>query len=211
MKNVTLIGLTGQTGAGKSSVCSIIENMGFIIIDADKVSREVTETDINCLADLVMKFSCGILTENGTLNRKRLASIVFSDPKQLVTLNKTIFPYITARIEKHIEELGQKNKNPIVVLDAPTLFESGIDVRCDIIVSVLAEKDIRIDRIIQRDSLTGKEAMQRVNAQHEDSFYTERSNHIIYNNGGFEELTQRTREVFEYILEKIAKENAEEL
>ncbi|MBQ2756829.1 MAG: dephospho-CoA kinase [Oscillospiraceae bacterium] len=209
MKNATLIGLTGQTGAGKSTVCSLIENMGFIIIDADKVSREVVDTDINCLVDLVMKFSCGILNENGKLNRKRLASIVFSDPKQLVTLNKTIFPYITARIEKHIDELGQTNNNPVVVLDAPTLFESGIDMRCDYIVSVLAEKDIRIDRIIQRDGLSGKEAMQRVNAQHEDSFYTERSNHIIYNNGDHEELKQRTTEVFEYLLEKIAKENSE--
>ena len=210
MKKIKLIGLTGQTGAGKSSVCEIIEKMGFVIIDADKVSHEVTDTDLNCLADLVMKFSCGILTENGTLNRKRLASIVFSDPKNLVTLNKTIFPYITARIEKRIEELGRKQEGCIVVLDAPTLFESGIDRRCDAIVSVLADRDVRLDRIIKRDGLTSREALQRVNSRHEDSFYTEKSDHIVYNNGDFAELNERVTEVFEYIREKFEKENSAE-
>lgn len=207
MKKIKLIGLTGQTGAGKSSVCEIIEKMGFVIIDADKVSHEVVDTDLNCLADLVMKFSCGILTENGKLNRKRLASIVFSDQKNLVTLNKTIFPYITAKIESRIAELGMKEDGCIVVLDAPTLFESGIDRRCNTIVSVLADRDTRLDRIIKRDGLSSREALQRVNAQHEDSFYTEKSDHIIYNNGGFDELNERVTEVFEYIREKFEKEN----
>ena len=205
MKKIKIIGLTGQTGAGKSSVCEIIEKLGFNVIDADKVSREVVDTDLNCLADLVMKFSCGILTENGTLNRKRLAAIAFSDPKNLAKLNRTIFPYITARIDKLIEELAAGGAEA-VVLDAPTLIESGIDRKCDVVVSVLADTDSRLDRIIARDGLTEREATQRMSAQHDDSFYTERSRHIIYNNGTLEELEARVREVFGGILENIERD-----
>lgn len=194
MRKICVIGLTGQTGAGKSSVSKIIRSQGITVIDCDAVSREVVANEKGCLADMALEFSIAILNMDGTLNRKRLAEIVFGDSKKLERLNALIFPYIRSYIKDKLELLEAQGER-VVVLDAPTLFESGIDADCDSVISVIASEALRLNRIVVRDHLTDEEARRRIAAQHKDSFYTTRSQIVIVNDKDEQELHVKTLEL----------------
>ena len=202
MRNICVIGLTGQTGAGKSSVSKIIRSQGMEVIDCDRVSREVVANEKACLADLALAFSIAILNMDGTLNRKRLADIVFSDQQKLDQLNALIFPYIRNYILARIEQLDEQDV-PVVVLDAPTLFESGIDADCDFVISVIAPEAQRLNRIVVRDHLTDEEARRRMASQHNDAYYTTRSQVVIVNDKDPHDLHVKTLELIGYIQKAI--------
>lgn len=186
MINIVL-GLTGQTGAGKSTLCQYLQQKGCRIIDADQVARDVVEKGSDCIADVILEFGCEYLTVDGSLNRRKLAENVFTDKAKLKKLNDIMFPYIIADIREQIR-LAQESFEGIIVLDAPTLFESGCDKFCDKVVSVIASQDIRCRRIIDRDGLSEEEALHRIGAQHSDNFYMERSWAVLQNNGDVSEL-----------------------
>lgn len=194
MKRICVIGLTGQTGAGKSSVSKIIRSQGIAVIDCDEVAHEVVAGEKCCLADLALEFSIAILNIDGTLNRKKLAEIVFGTPKKLERLNTLIFPYIRSYLKDKIQQLEAQGER-IVVLDAPTLFESGIDKDCDSVISVIAPEAQRLNRIVVRDHLTDEEARRRIAAQHDDAYYTSRSQIVIVNDKDEQELHVKTLEL----------------
>ena len=187
MRKIKVVGLTGQTGAGKSSVSKIIRSQGVEVIDCDLISREVVAKEKRCVADLALEFSISILNIDGTLNRKKLGSIVFSDKQKLQRLNEIIFPYIKEYVFNRIDEL-EKMQVKLVVLDAPTLFESGLDADCDSVVSVIAPVVQRQNRIVIRDHLSDVEARNRIDSQHNDEYYTSRSQLVIVNDGDTHEL-----------------------
>ncbi len=171
-----IIGLTGPTGAGKSSCSKIAENFGFKVIDCDKTAREAVEKGTDGLKALTVAFGEDILLKNGELNRKALAEKAFKSKENTELLNKTILPFIVKLLEKETE-------NGNVLLDAPTLFESGINEICTKTVAVLADSEIRLKRIIERDNLTLNEAKTRMNAGKNDIFYLDNADYIIHNNG----------------------------
>lgn len=182
-----ILGLTGQSGAGKTTVSRHLAGLpGFFVIDADQVAREVVRRGAPCLQKLCEAFGEQILLPSGELDRRKLAGIVFSDPAQLAKLNAVTLPFITRRIEEQLESL--RGRYRCVVLDAPTLFESGADRMCDAVAAVLADREKRIARIRRRDGLSEREAAQRVDAQHGELFYTRRAEYILCNNGGEREL-----------------------
>ena len=160
-----LIGLTGQSGAGKSTVSKVFKENGYFVVDADKVSRKVSESESGKAA-LKAAFGEGVF-ESGNLNRKKLASIVFNDKKELQKLNTTLLPLICNEIDKIVKESGSS----YILLDAPTLFESGINSRCDIILAVTAPFSALVSRIMARDFLTNEEEESRISSQHSDSFF----------------------------------------
>ena len=172
------MGLTGPTGSGKTTACSVAEDNGFFVINCDKTARKATE-DGDCLAALAAAFGQDILDENGALDRAALAKKAFSDSGQTELLNKTIFPFITRLIEEEIA-LSDRDK---ILLDAPTLFESGVDSKCNAVIAVLADKETRLKRILQRDSIDEAAAQRRMNAGKTDEFYKSKTAHIIYNDG----------------------------
>ena len=178
----TVIGLTGQTGAGKTAASQILRELGCAVIDADQVSRQVVDGPNECLADLVLAFSVDIINDKGALDRKKLASIVFTDKAKLKRLNTIIFPYIVEEIERQLQ-LAQETSPIAVILDAPTLFESGADRLCHKTLSILADPEIRSARIMKRDSLTEEEANNRMSSQHPDQYYISRSDLTIRNDG----------------------------
>ena len=189
-----IIGLTGPTGSGKSSACKLCESYGLKHIDCDLLARKAVEKGSNGLKALVNAFGSGILNQDGTLNRKLLAKIAFSDKAKTEILNATIFPFIRALV---MEETKSGN----ILLDAPTLFESKIDNICFKTIAVLSDKEIRIKRIIARDNLTEEEALTRISAGKTDNFYKEYANYIIYNNKTEEEFLKE----FSLVLESILK------
>lgn len=186
-----VIGLTGQTGAGKSTVSAYLRENGIAVIDADKTARDVVETGSACIADIALEFGCEYINMDGTLNRKKMAKTVFTEKEKLKKLNTLMFPYIIERIQDEIKQLRQKGE-PIIVLDAPTLFESGADKDCDYVVSVTADPALRMQRIVRRDNLTQEEAMQRISAQHDEEYYKSRSWKMLENNGSVDELKNQT-------------------
>lgn len=190
MKNL-IVGLTGQTGAGKTTVSEYLRVNGITVIDADKVARDVVGKGSVCVADIALEFGCEYLNADGTLNRKKMAEHVFTDRAKLKRLNNVMFPYIISSINEKLDELRAKDEG-IIVLDAPTLFESGVDKNCDRVVSVIAPMELRKQRIIQRDGLSEEEAIHRINSQHDDAYYGSRSWIVLKNDGDLTGLKMQT-------------------
>ena len=183
-----IIGLTGPTGAGKSLLAPLAEEFGFFVVDCDKTARLATEPGKPGLSALTEVFGSDILNPDGSLNRKALAQKAFADPDSTALLNRTVLPYIADMIRAEIV-----NKNAL--LDAPTLFESGIDRICSVTVALLAEKSLRLARIMERDGLTKEEALLRIGAGKPDAFYRENADYVLYNNGNPDELKQQFRQI----------------
>ena len=189
-----MIGLTGQSGAGKTTVSRVFSQNGFAVIDADIISREVTEKGQPCLTELSEAFGSDIINPDGTLNRKRLGSIVFSDREKLRQLNGIIYPYIIYRIISRIDELSEDGRE-LILLDAPTLFEANADDLCDLIISVTADESIRMSRIIARDGITPEAAKKRFESQYSEHFFVNHSDFVIINNKTPDVLAAKAEEV----------------
>lgn len=170
------IGLTGPTGAGKSSATVRAAEMGFVTVDCDALAREAVEKETAGYKALVKVFGREILNKDGTLNRKALAKKAFSSAESTELLNQTLLPHIALLVKKRA--IGEK-----ILLDAPTLFESGIDSMCDFTVAVLADEAVRLNRITARDGIDDEAARLRISAGKSDEFYIENSDYIIRNNG----------------------------
>ena len=186
MKNL-VVGLTGQTGAGKTTVSDYLKENGVTIIDADHIAREVVESGSACIADIALEFGCEYINMDGTLNRKKMAKTVFTDKAKLKKLNALIFPYIIDSIRTRTAQLRREQQG-IIVLDAPTLFESGGDKLCDVIVSVVTPREERLRRVLERDGITREAAEARMSNQHEDEYYTRRSHFVITNSSDLAHL-----------------------
>ncbi len=194
LEGVMVVGLTGQTGAGKTTVCRIFIENGFAVINADMVSRFVVEKDKPCLLELVEMFGNDIIDSDGELNRRKLADIVFSDKSKLEILNSICYPYITSEILSRIRSLSENNQK-LILLDAPTLFESRADDFCEIVISVISRQENRLARIMERDGITEEEALKRINSQYDEKFFIDHSEFIIKNNKDMKNLYNVAKEV----------------
>lgn len=203
--NVYIAGLTGMSGAGKTTACNVFGQSGFEIVNCDEVARAVVECGKPALAAIADRFGRGILREDGSLDRGKLSGIVFSDSDRLKALNDIIYPFITFEIVCRIMRCAAKGRQ-LVLLDAPTLFESGADALCDTIVCVTAEKEACAKRIMARDGLTREQAEKRLGSQHDASFYIDRSHHSAVNCGSLAEFEEALR----VIAEKIRKTTMED-
>lgn len=199
--SIKVIGLTGPTGAGKTTVCEAAKTLGIAVINADVVAREVVLPGQPALNELAKCFGSSILKADGSLDRSELARLAFSDKEKTEKLNKTILPFIVDRINEIISQLQCAGKTA-VLLDAPTLYESGADKICDEVIAVLCPLEIRRERIIKRDKLSEKDADIRMKAQKSDDFYKERTNNIIINDGSVEQLFSKSTELLSNILHK---------
>ena len=193
-----VIGLTGQTGAGKSTVRKLLKAKGAAVIDADSVAHEVADNSLSCLTDIVEHFSCMVLDEKGKLNRRALGRIVFSDRKKLALLNKIMFPYIVSAIKGQVTAYEQAGAQ-IIVIDGATLIESGCAKMCSVLVSVTADEETRLTRIIRRDGISKRDAVRRVSAQNPEEFYIKASDYVIKNNGTPGDLERAAEKVLDEI------------
>ncbi len=197
-KQTYVVGLTGQSGAGKSTVSRVFVENGFALIDADRIARDVVQAGSPCLSELTDYFGEKILYPDGTLNRRKLANIVFCNRDKLESLNSISHPFITEEIFKHINRYARTGQK-LILLDAPTLFESRAADFCDLIISVVADPEQRCRRIMKRDSITKDEALHRMNSQLEECFFIRHSDYVIRNNDNLEQLFAMTKEVADKI------------
>ena len=176
-RNKRLVGITGGSGCGKSHLSGLLRERGIPVIDCDLVSREIMSKGKPCTKEVIDFFGEEI-APYGEVNRRKLGKIVFSDPEKLKKLNEITHKYILADIYNKME----KEDSYVVCLDGATLIESGIE--CDVLVGILADKQIRKNRIMGRDNLTEEDAENRIQAQKDDSFYIENCDFVVYNNSG---------------------------
>ena len=168
-----IIGITGGSGAGKSTVAKIFESMGAEVADADEIYRRVTGKGSASLCEIKNVWPKAV--KNGELDRKVLAAIVFNSEAELHKLNSITHKYVIDEIKAMIE----KSTAEIFVIDAIALFESGLFRLCHKTLAVVAQKGTRIARIMARDGLTKSEALMRINAQKSDTFFTENADYTI--------------------------------
>ncbi len=185
-----IIGLSGQTGAGKSAVAAMFRELGAGVVSADTAARQaVEEADVK--AALCAAFG-DVLNPDRSLNRARVARIAFSSKKNLARLNHITHP----RIVEIMLEMASRCEQDTVIFDAPQLFEAHADVFCEKIISVLSAREKRLERLVRRDNLRREEVELRMSAQYDEQFFIEHSDRIIDNNGTVEELRACVKEVY---------------
>ena len=173
-----IIGLTGFSGAGKSTVAAIFKANGFYHLDCDKLVHERVYCDPAVIAAVSEVFGLNVV-KDGVLNRIALRRCTMGDPEAIKKLNEAMRPHIL----KHIHNDLLAHRNLPIILDAPLLFESGLDRECEKVLSVIADRKVAMQRIIERDGLSAEDAEKRLSSQKNADFYIERSDYVLYNNG----------------------------
>lgn len=175
-----IIGITGQTGAGKSTICRALVSRGAYHIDADAVAKSLYCKGAPILSKLQDAFGSQILTADGALDRPALAAAAFRDRDSTARLNAIVHPAVTEKIRAILDE-QRKAGVQCVLIDAIALFESGEAALCDRTVGVIAPEAVRLARITARDGLSEADALLRIRAQHDESFYVSRCDDVIRN------------------------------
>lgn len=191
MKN-RVIGLTGQTGAGKSTVAEYARELSCEIISADKVAREALQKGSSVLKTLAELFGCDIIDSDGECVRSLLAQRAFSSRENTELLNRTTHPWIIRRTKEYIDMIPQGR---LIVFDAPQLFESGAQTLCESVIAVVAPAATRLDRIMKRDGISRDAALLRINAQHGEDYYTSRADYIIDGSKPLDHVRQETERI----------------
>lgn len=191
-----IIGITGPTGAGKSSVCEFIKNnYNAEIIDADKVVKELQDDKQSSYYLAIREiFGSDVLDNNDFINRKTLAHIAFADINKKDKLNELTKRYVVSDIKERIQILRQTGLDYIIV-DAPTLIENGMQSMFNKIIAVIAKKEDRLKRICKRDDISEEYATLRMQAQKGNEFYTKYADFVITNED--KDLESKVRTVFE--------------
>ena len=171
-----IIGITGGTGSGKSTLLHLIAEKGGLVLDCDKIYHQLLQTDAALLASIENAFP-GTVAE-GVLDRKKLGTIVFNDEAALQKLNQITHAAVKAEILRRLEI-----KPNLAAIDAIGLFEGELDILCDVTVAVTAPAQDRIRRIMARDGIPEEYARNRISAQHDDCWYTEKCTYILENSG----------------------------
>lgn len=187
-----IIGITGSSGAGKDTVCEIIEKKyNAEIIDADKIAKELSKKGTVYLNSIVNCFGTEIIDKKGELNRKKLADIIFEDEQKREELNKLTFIHVVDEIQKRINNIKKK----IIIVNAPLLFESNLNKICDYVIAIIADKDKQIIRVMNRDNITKEEAERRINAQNTNEFFVDNADYVIYNNENLENIEEQLSKI----------------
>ncbi|MFE5913197.1 dephospho-CoA kinase [Streptomyces wedmorensis] len=195
------VGLTGGIGAGKSEVSRLFVSYGAVLIDADRIAREVVEPGTPGLAAVVEAFGEDVLTEEGTLDRPRLGSIVFADPDKLATLNAIVHPLVGAR---SAELESRAAAGDVVVHDVPLLTENGLAPLYDLVVVVDASPETQLDRLVRLRGMVETEARARMAAQATREQRLAVADLVIDNDGPLDALAPQVRKVWDELERRAA-------
>ncbi|MFB7940969.1 dephospho-CoA kinase [Streptomyces sp. NPDC004779] len=196
------VGLTGGIGAGKSEVSRLLVSYGAVLIDADRIAREVVEPGTPGLAAVVEAFGEDVLTGDGALDRPKLGSIVFADPERLATLNAIVHPLVGARSAELESTAGPGD---VVVHDVPLLTENGLAPLYDLVVVVDASPETQLDRLVRLRGMTEEEARARMAAQAGRAARQEIADLLIDNDGPLDALEPQVRKLWDELARRAAE------
>ena len=179
-----ILGITGGTGCGKTTLLRCIEARGGLVLDCDAIYHELLQNDPALLAAIENRFHGTV--ENGALQRKKLGNLVFSDEKALADLNAITHGAVKAEVQRRLAE-----KPVLAAIDAIALFEGGLVELCDVTIAVTAPLEDRVKRLIARDNISESYARSRIAAQHDESWFREKCDYILENDGTQEEFQEK--------------------
>lgn len=194
------VGVTGGIGSGKSTVSRILEGKGAYVFDADQVAKRLIDSDFALQRELVDEFMDDIIDSEGRIVKEKLARIGFSSQENQEMLNAIVHPYVFRANDEIQDRLDREDRVALYVLDAPLLFESGLDRHVDYTVLVYARMKIRLDRALQRGTLSREDILRRMDLQMPDEEKMQLADFIIENNGTEAELRAETNRVFHRIM-----------
>lgn len=195
-KRSLILGVTGGIAAGKSMVTQVLRSLGVPVVSADELSREAVRPGSPALRQLTERFGASILQADGMLDRKALAALIFADPQAREALNRITHPAIAALAEEQLGELVRRGE-PLIVYEAPLLFEAGAEQRVDEVLVVRVDEPQQLARLMARDALTEAQARARVAAQMPQDQKVARADYLIDNSGSPEETAAQVRALFE--------------
>jgi dephospho-CoA kinase len=196
-----LIGLTGGIGSGKSTVSALLEARGAVVIDADRITRDLQQPGEQVLRDMVAHFGEAILLPDGSLDRAKLAARVFSDPDELAALNCIVHPAVGAEIARRLE--AQADTENLVVLDVPLLVEAGRDDLAALVV-VDVEPDLAVERLVSQRGMAAEDARARMRHQATRSDRLARADLVIDNHGSLADLERQVDAALAWMHERHA-------
>ena len=197
-----VIGITGASGSGKSTICSWLTEWGYTVLDGDAISRELAVPNSRYLQELKKKFGEEICDENGVLLRRKLGERIFADPKAHRRLTEITTPLILEELRLRLKAAQEKNQE-LVFLDGALIIDTPYAQLCNIIVAVIGEREKQICRIMQRDNISRAAAQDRLDRQVSADFLRARADLVLENSGTLEELRQKTIQLLERIKEPI--------
>lgn len=195
-----IVGICGSSGSGKSTVSKYFQEHGIPVLDCDKIYHTLVESPSDCLAEIGEKFGNDLI-QNGYLDRKKLGNIVFQNREKLEILNEISHRHVILELEKRIAEFSKSNLKSCII-DAPLLFESGLDKRCDAIIAVISDEKQQIKRICERDGIDEASAKIRIHNQKDANTLSELADFVIHNNGTYEELLLQCEKIRNKIFTK---------
>ena len=193
---MVVAGLTGGIATGKSTVAAIFEKAGARLIDADRIAREAVRKDSPAYREILAHFGTEVLQENGELDRKRLAAVIFGDPGEQRALERIVHPRVKEEIDLGIERVRRQAPDALVIVDIPLLYEAGMQHGLDAVIVVYAPENLQIERLMARDGLTRPEAVARIRAQMPIESKRALATYLIDNSGSIESTRAETLEVY---------------
>ena len=197
---MVVLGITGPTGAGKTTALNELNKLGGAVIDCDTVYHEMLESDKTLQCMLISEFG-DITDDSGGIDRKKLGKLVFGDADRLAALDHIVHGQIYRRVEKLIADYRAENHYAAAAIDAIGLVESGLTRLCDATLAITAPAEVRVARIMAREGIPEDYARSRVLAQKPDSFFFAHCDHVLVNDCATrEEFAQRSRELLQVLL-----------
>lgn len=195
------IGLTGGIGSGKSLVAAMFKSLGVPVFSADEIGRNLTETDKSIKRGIQRYFGSRVLAKDGSLDRNRLADIIFSSREKREKLNAMIHPLVLKKIKKETAELEKKQGVPFVIHEAALIYEAGADKDLDYVVVVDADEETRIRRLVERDGVPRADVLRRIKSQMPSENKRRLADFVVENNGDVKSLEGRVRFLYDLFLE----------
>jgi dephospho-CoA kinase len=194
---VQVIGLTGGIATGKSTVSALLEKAGAVIIDADRIARQVVKKGSPAYREIVANFGEAILLPDGEINRSALGDIIFNDPRKKQLLNRIVHPYVRKEQNRQLKHIEKNDPDAIVILDIPLLIETQTYMDLSELIVVYAPEHIQIARLMQRDRISKTDALARVRSQIPIEEKKGKATIVIDNSGTRENTSRQTLKLFQ--------------
>jgi dephospho-CoA kinase len=198
------VGLTGSIGVGKSFVSAVFAELGCHVIDADQIARDVVIKDSPALQDVVSNFGADVLDQNGELDRAKLGAIVFADKDKRALLNSILHPYIIAKQDELLRQIGNEDPLGIAIVDAALMIESGGYKRFDKLIVVHCRPEVQLERLMKRNNLSREEAERRIATQISQEEKKKFADYLIDTSDGFDATRNNTSDVYRQLREQAA-------
>ena len=196
-----VVGLTGGIATGKSTVSAILENAGAVIIDADRIARQVVKKNLPAYRQIVDSFGESVLLPDGEIDRTALGHVIFNDPRKKQLLNTIVHPQVRKETKRQLRRIEKNDPNALVILDIPLLYETGMHRNLSEVIVVYAPEHAQVKRLMQRDQISEEDALARIRSQMPIEQKKSRATLVIDNSGTVKNTRKQTLKIFQSLME----------